>query len=168
MNILAIDQSITCTAYCYFESGKLLSFGCIKTKITDGSLHDRCYKISKKLKRLKKDKELDNKVIVCVREGLAFGNTPGNATRDLATLVGYIQSDLGEMLEVAPTSVKKFATGKGRWAGDNKQPMIDALPAQIREDFTSAGYKKTTGLSDLADAYFIGKYFVENNKGEDF
>ena len=162
MNILAIDQSITCTAYCYFELGKLLSFGCIKTKISDGSLHDRCYKISKKLKMLKKEKELDDKVVVYVREGLAFGNTPGNATRDLATLVGYIQSDLGEMLEVAPTSVKKFATGKGN---ADKQKMYETFTRTQGVDLMKAFDQQTLNnpITDIVDSYYIMRAGYENS-----
>lgn len=160
MNMIALDQSITCTAYCYFEEGKLLSFGCIKTSAGTGSLHDRCYLIAKKLKRIRAGKEEISGEVTCVREGLAMGNTKGNSGKDLAMLVGYIQSDLGPMKEVSPTALKKFATGKGT---ASKQDMVNALPADVLKTFKEAGYKKTTGLTDLADAYFVGRYFIDQN-----
>lgn len=92
-------------------------------------------------------------------EGLAFGIS-GNATRDLAGLlftiinVLKIQQPKINVVVVAPTQVKKRATGSGK---AKKPEMIEALPEHVKKIFTDAGFKKTTGLSDLADAYWIAR-----------
>lgn len=104
-------------------------------------------------------------------EGLAFGMR-GNVTRDLGGLQFVIIAHLQEVMNkfvdiVAPTSVKKFATGSGR---AKKEDMIENLPSEIHTYFINLGVKKTTGLSDLADAYWIAKciedkYIKEDNNG---
>lgn len=158
-HILAIDQSITCTAWCVLEEGQLSHFGCIKTKPKDGSLYTRVRIILNALWKVYDGMHIHT---LCCREGLAFGNSNSNASRDLAYLVGAIEANVTrECLEVPPSTLKTFATGYGK---ADKQQMIDALPEEVRQQFLEAGFKKTTGLADLADAYFIGKYFYNKEK----
>jgi Holliday junction resolvasome RuvABC endonuclease subunit len=59
---------------------------------------------------------------------------------------------------VVPGTVKKFATGSGK---ATKEEMIDSLPKHVREYFDALGVKKTTGLADLTDAYFIAKHYKD-------
>lgn len=154
----SIDQSIACTGWCYFESGELIDFGCVKTSKETGSLHERMTNVCSKLVL---SAPSDWVRIEFCREGLGFGGSKSNASRDLAYLVGGIELIFGiAFKEVPPTTLKKFATGSGR---ADKQDMIDALPEDVRTRFLEAGYKKSTGLADLADAYWIGKYFIEKD-----
>ncbi len=105
-------------------------------------------------------------------EGLAFGMR-GNVTRDLGGLqfviIAHLQEVKNKLVDiVAPTSVKKFATGSGR---AKKEDMIESLPSEIHTYFINLGVKKTTGLADLADAYWIAKcvedkYKEKNNETE--
>lgn len=93
-------------------------------------------------------------------EGLAFGMR-GDATRDLAGLQFTIINALRERPDqipvkiISPKTLKKFATESGK---ANKVEMIERLPKNIREQFEKAGFKKTTGLADLADAYWLAAY----------
>ena len=154
--IFALDQSIACSAWCLFKDKNLAEFGCIKTKKDDGSLFERVGHVTINLFDAAKCNW--SNTLFC-REGLGFGGSNSNASRDLAYLVGAIETVFGEQFkEVAPTALKKFATGSGK---ADKQDMINALPEDIKQKFLDAGFKKTTGLSDLADAYFIGKYFMQ-------
>jgi Holliday junction resolvasome RuvABC endonuclease subunit len=97
-------------------------------------------------------------------EGLAFSMT-GNATRDLAGLQFCIITKIKFILEkeitiVAPPTLKKFATGSGK---ANKNDMIAALPQEISDYFTKEKkIKKTKGLTDVTDAYFLACYLVDN------
>ncbi len=100
-------------------------------------------------------------------EGLAFGMR-GNVTRDLGGLqfviIAHLQEVKGKSIEIlAPTTVKKFATGSGR---AKKEEMIDSLPNDVHERFVGLGVKKTTGLGDLADAYWIAKCAEHNYKNK--
>ena len=157
--LLAIDQSLRCTAWCIFEGEQLDSlaaFGCIKTAKGDGTLFDRINIISSAVYNLY---ECTWETTTLCREGLSFGGM-GNATRDLAQLVGAIENECGKAFsEVSPKSVKKFATGSGN---ATKEDMIAALPDKVSSKFKEQGYKKSTGLADLADAYFIGRYHIHN------
>ncbi|MGY2463238.1 hypothetical protein [Vreelandella sulfidaeris] len=51
---------------------------------------------------------------------------------------------------IAPTALKKAATTSGR---ADKQMMLDAVPADDREQLSKIG--KTKGRYDLADAYHL-------------
>lgn len=159
---LGIDQSITATAWCKLNAeGELLEFDVIKTMVKRDcrfDLHRRVSIISDRVLEAAAGCDF------LTREGLAFGGK-GNASRDLAYLVGGIERECGAFYEIAPPSLKKFATGSGR---AEKDEMVAALPNDVKQQFLDAGYLKTTGLRDLADAYFIGLYFVNkyNEGGE--
>ena len=59
-----------------------------------------------------------------------------------------------------PNTVKKVATGKGK---ADKQELYEALPLKPQALFSEKmGLKKTTGLYDLTDAYWIGVATQEN------
>lgn len=108
-----------------------------------------------------------NKIERVVFEDLAFG-ARGDATRNLAGLLFVLIQVLLEYntiyglnigLEVvAPTSLKKFATKSGK---ADKTQMVAALPKDVLKQFADAKFKKTTGLTDLADAYWLSQYEKE-------
>ena len=53
---------------------------------------------------------------------------------------------------ITPGTVKKQATGDGK---AQKPAIFAALPSEFRTKIVDAGYKKTTGMYDIADAYWI-------------
>ncbi len=155
MKILGLDQSFNCSGYTIFEEDNTMSsFGVIKVEKTIENIFDRALTIALKVCNIIEENEITNVNI----EGLAFGMR-GDATRDLAGLQFTILTmvkhkyPLITIKIIAPNSVKKFATGSGK---ASKQEMIDALPEDIKKQFTDKNFKKTTGLADLADSYFIG------------
>lgn len=100
-------------------------------------------------------------------EGLAFAKF-GNATRDLAGLQYAIINNLRfismrDVKIISPNALKKYATGKGNV---KKQEMVDFLPDNVLNSF-QALYKKSTGLYDVADAYWIAKYVLEQRTKEE-
>ncbi|TFG97007.1 hypothetical protein E4H12_09710 [Candidatus Thorarchaeota archaeon] len=98
-------------------------------------------------------------------EGLAFSKF-GDATRDLAglqfTLVNYLRHshsyDESNLIIITPNELKKFATTKGN---AKKEQMVDSLPKNVLESFQKQNYKKTTGLYDVTDAYWIARFVLE-------
>jgi Holliday junction resolvasome RuvABC endonuclease subunit len=99
-------------------------------------------------------------------EGLAFG-IRGSATRDLAGLqymiVCLIRHRTGRDAKIiAPLTLKKFATGSGK---ASKKDMVAAIPPEVvlymKEE---KGLKTTTGLTDVADAYFLAKFMYREQQ----
>lgn len=156
--VLGIDQSFTKTALCLFDySGELQNFHVIKTKGgKDTSWEKRMVGIVEELDKFTKD----NEVSIVVLEGLSTGRNTV-MSRPLAGLFYYICAYLYQRgityHNVSPKEVKKFAV-----KGDaDKEDMVNALPEDIKNMFLER-YSKSTGLTDLADAYFIGKTFFKN------
>lgn len=153
MKILGIDQSYTSTGIVLLNEGALLK----AHKFAGNKEMNRfgqAYEIAIHLAGIVDEFEPD----VIAIEGLAFGMR-GNVTRDLGGLqfviISHLQEVKGREVEIiAPTSAKKFATGSGR---AKKEDMIDSLPESVYSYFIGLGVKKTTGLGDLADAYWIAK-----------
>jgi crossover junction endodeoxyribonuclease RuvC len=153
--ILGIDQSYTSSGLCLVdETGTLLEFERYKSYATMDT-YARALAVALHIcDYITKHKPTEIKL-----EGLAFG-IRGNATRDLAglifTIINVVQMKHPGMKYkvVAPTSVKKKATGSGK---AKKVDMIAALPEYIRTKFEESGVKKTTGLGDLADSYWISQ-----------
>jgi hypothetical protein len=95
-------------------------------------------------------------------EGLAFGNSIGNSSRDLAGLQYTIVASLlqyGILPEnikiIAPTSLKKFATGNGK---ADKKMMFDAIPDKQLQQKIADKYKITKGRYDITDAHWLFLY----------
>jgi len=140
----------------------------------DEIIHRECFKANKDMNRFAQAHEIATYLELLINtyspdiiaiEGLPFGMR-GNVTRDLAGLqfviIAHIQAVNNKCVEIIPpTSVKKFATGSGK---AKKNEMIEALPNHVLESFLELGVKKTTGLSDVCDGYFILKTALRNIK----
>jgi len=154
---MGIDQSFSCTGIVVFDGNDyMIHHQTIKTKKEEGSIFKRSLIITNNIIDLIKLYGVDRINI----EGLAFGNMPGNATRDLACLQGVIITKILDVLGkecniIPPKTVKKIATGNGN---ASKSDMIASLPEKILEEFKLKGYRKTTGMADVTDAFFIGKF----------
>ena len=161
MVYIGIDQSLSSSAYCIIEDDNMIEFGTIKTKKEDGDTFFRINQIVSNLKSII-IKFPNAKISI---EGLSFGNSIGNSSRDLAGLqnviINHFRYDLNidDILIIAPTSVKKFATESGK---AKKSEMVAALPEDVRAEFKKS-FKVSTGLYDLADAYYIAKFNQSKN-----
>jgi Holliday junction resolvasome RuvABC endonuclease subunit len=158
MKTMGIDQSYNSTGIVILENGKMICaerFQSDNKKDRFGQAHQIALHIASVIDKFKPD--------TIAIEGLAFG-MKGNVTRDLGGLQFVIVAHLQEVKKqhveiIAPLTVKKYATDNGR---AKKEDMINSLPQIVLNEFTDMGLKKTTGLSDLADAYWIAK--VAENK----
>lgn len=152
---LGFDQSYTNSGFCVIDgTGNVLDFGTFKSsKLMD--VYDRASQIATFII----GKVEQHKISGVNLEGLAFG-IRGDATRDLAgllfTLVTTLRAKTAVQIQIIPpTTLKKFATGTGK---SDKSVMISSVPTDILEKFTDANFKKTTGLADVCDAYWLAKY----------
>jgi len=160
--ILCLDQSMTCSGIVIVENTSMIHFECIKTSKHDGSEVVRMSILTTRIIELFEQHGCDE--IVC--EALSFGSI-GNATRLLGGLLYTLEVKLLEkhgidgIVKVAPTQLKKFATGSGK---AKKQDMLAAVPDDIAEQFLAAGYLKSKGLYDLCDSYHIAMWRIEQLK----
>ncbi len=167
MKVLGIDQSFTSSGLVFLNEGVLVEahkFCADKNTNRFAQAYEIALHIGEYIDTYNPD--------VIAIEGLAFGMR-GNVTRDLGGLqfviIAYLQEVKNKLVDIiAPTSVKKFATGSGR---AKKEDMIESLPSDVHSYFIKLGVKKTTGLADLADAYWIAKcveykYNEKNNNNE--
>lgn len=160
--ILGIDQSFTNSGIVLLDdvNDEVLHAECFSTT-PDEDIFSRAWKISEHIVKLVSQLNPDMIAI----EGLAFG-TRGSATRDLGGLqfliVSKLQCQHNRKVEIiSPRTVKKNACGKG---GATKSDVINSLPQNIQNYFKTLGYKKTKGLADLADAFWIAKSYSLNTK----
>jgi Holliday junction resolvasome RuvABC endonuclease subunit len=157
MKIVSVDQSFCNCAVVFLNDGAIADFKIIKSDKTQ-DIFERAHYITNQLINITNLYKPDHVAL----EGLSLSNF-GNATRDLAGLQFVIVSMLRfyhgyNIIIIPPKTVKKIATGNGNASKDD---MIEHLPKIVREEFAAIGYKKSTGLKDLADAYWIGIACVE-------
>lgn len=155
MKVLGIDQSYACTGLVICEDEEIIHGEVYKTT-TENDTFMRSYLIAAHIAKVAKKFEVD----YIMMEGLSYA-ARGDVTRDLAGLMYTIVVKLNvvqryELEIIPPTTLKKFASGYGF---AKKENMIDALPDAAREYFESLGVKKTTGLADLADAYWLSQMY---------
>jgi Holliday junction resolvasome RuvABC endonuclease subunit len=157
MHTLGLDQSYNNSGFVIYNGEELVTFFTFKTaKAID--IYDRARQVAQIVIDTVKAHSIETVNI----EGLAFGGK-GDATRDLAGLIFTIittirNSGLKVTVNIIPpTTLKKFATGSGK---SDKALMITAVPGDVLSKFLAAGYKKTTGMADLCDAYWLSQYKV--------
>jgi Holliday junction resolvasome RuvABC endonuclease subunit len=156
MRYLGIDQSYRSTGIVIIENDIIIHCERYVTNI-DNDVYARADELATHIKSI----ALRFNPTKIGLEGLSFGST-GNVTRDLGgllfTIILYLRHSGFYPKVIAPPTVKKLATGSGR---AKKEQIIESLPTNVRGEFDALGVKKTTGLSDLADAYWIAKAVSE-------
>lgn len=152
MQFCGIDQSFTKTGLVITDQDNNIIVAKLICSNPSDDIFLRAWKISEGVSEVITKYKPD---IIGI-EGLAF-SMRGNATRDLAglqfTIVNRIRFIQGlSVVIVSPLTIKKVATGKGH---AKKDDMVHALPAESLQYFLDQGAKKSTGLMDLTDAYWI-------------
>jgi len=160
MILMSIDQSLSSTGVMIWGK-ELLWF-----RLTSSKEEDVTTRITSITKQLK-DLCLKHNVTDIVIESLPYGIN-STSVRPLAGLYYCISTMCKDLRipfnEANVTGVKKLATGSGK---AKKADMIDAFinaAPELHEGITSKNIRKTTGLADLADAYWIGVYHRSKTK----
>lgn len=152
--VMGVDQSMTSTGIVVGGQGMVDFMDVFSTssdKTDDLSDFKRCMKIRDAIIKVAETYMVEKVYI----EGLSF-NAPGNSNRQLAGLLYTIVTTLiekgFEVQVVAPTTLKKSATGKGN---ANKDQMFEYLPDMIKEQVNEFPKK---ARDDVADAYWLCMY----------
>lgn len=151
---MGIDQALGITGIVITDENKnLVFYEYLKTNKDDyETKFHRMESISTRIVDVA-DKYMPKNIFI---EGLPFNNRQSNNTRDLAGLQAIIFRDLIKKHVtpqiITPKACKKNATGNGR---ADKEDMKNALPEDVLEAFYATGAKKTTGIYDLTDAYWL-------------
>jgi len=159
---MGIDQSYTSTGVVVLNHDKeIIATRIISTAPADGDAFQRSWSIINEIQNLVKIYAPETIGL----EGLAYAKF-GDATRDLAGLqFGIVHRlrfvDDQHLVIVTPNELKKFGSGKGN---ADKKKMVDSLPKAVLKYFEAQGYKKTKGLYDITDAYWIARYVLEKTK----
>lgn len=149
-----IDQSLTKTGIVIYDcdSDVMIHYEIIETKLNKADALDSYKRVNEIASRIEFLCDLYSVESVRI-EGLSYGSV-GQATRTLAGLHYVIVDRLMrasiDVAVIAPTQLKKAATGSGR---ADKQQMLDAVSKIDRDEFEKIG--KTKGRFDLADAYHL-------------
>lgn len=150
MTTIGIDQSYTCTAMYVLDGDKNPMITISSSK--DDDIYTRANHIASSVVQFANEYKPE----VIRIEGLAFGGK-GNSTRDLAGLQMLIIVELRKAgyspIIIPPTTLKKASAKSG---AASKEDMYNALPQSIKDRLV--GYKKTKGLYDLVDAYWLAVY----------
>jgi len=144
MITLGIDLSLTGTGCVVMKSGKMVSNKLIKSKPSGGRPIDELNRIIK----IRDEIEISDAKIAVI-EGLAFMARNTTSLIQLSALNYFVREKLSILnipfVIVAPTSLKKFVTGKGN---SPKDLMLLATYKKYGEYFTN---------DNLCDAYGLAK-----------
>ena len=162
MTVLSIDQSLSASGIIVWHNGVPQHLEVIKTPTGDEVII-RIIEIIRQLRDIIRTYKVD--ILVC--ESLPFGMN-STSVRPLAALFYFLQylciNEEVTFTESHVTKTKKLATGRGN---AKKADMILAFEEDNNELFEVAvakNYKKTTGLADIADSYWIYKLHEKENE----
>lgn len=154
--VIGVDQSFTSSGVCVIDGGEATRLYTIKTSSENGDTFARANLVATKIATAIGEHGAS---LICL-EGLAFSKF-GNATRDLAGLQYAVivllryKYNFEHIIIIPPNELKKFATGHGNASKDD---MVGALPPHIDKNIRDQNYKKSTGLYDVTDAYWLARY----------
>jgi len=168
MNICGIDQSFTNTGIIIFnyDTEEIVALKLLKSTKKDGqrefSPEERIFALNEAIQNY----ILEYNCEYVFLEGLSL-NSNSRTMRDLAGLYYVIKSTFygngTPCYHVPPKSVKAFALN----GNAKKEEMFEIIPDEDKEKIIETKAKKTTGLYDLSDAYWIGKFGLNRLKNDE-
>lgn len=159
MRYIGIDLALRSTGLCFIDEDGKISVDTVQTFKTSSLIEDINSATTLVTQRVRGFNCKGYKPQIVI-ESPSMASL-GSATRTLARVYGAVLYSLSthgykDILEVAPTTLKKFATGSGK---ASKQEMIDALSPEALLLINRQGTKRAK--SDAADAYWLARYGQE-------
>ena len=180
MTIVGIDYSITSPAICVFKGDNFTLENCTFYSLSDHRIDDFPtfnFRLHQKqyLHDTERFRQIAEWACDCIRDGGTdlvgiedYSMGSKGKVFNIAENCGMLKYTLweqGHIFEtVAPTVVKKFATGKGN---SDKEKMYAQFVADTGFDLKhriQPNRKLGAPTTDLIDAYYICKYFVDKQK----
>ena len=177
MNKAGIDYAISTPAICISENNELFWYFFTDVKKQVGPYSNNIFGIHYSQSFFEKDLErfdwLSEQVIQLLKkqsvsqvqlEGYSM-NSKSSRIFQIGENTGILKKKLKDnffpFYVIAPTSIKKFATGKGN---SNKEEMVSAFVNEINFDIFETLSQNTIKkpLEDIVDSYFILKYTDSN------
>ena len=159
--MISIDQSLSSSGVVVWEEGEPYRYLALQTDKSLSEVERLAY-IEERLLELFLTYTPKRVVI----EGLSYGSI-SSSVRVLAGLYYLILLHLFRLnipvSIVPPSALKKFATGSGR---AKKKDMFEALPEDIKKELMLQFKTLKSGRGDVTDAYWLGKYDIENGESK--
>lgn len=151
--VMGIDPSLCgCAVMVLDADGVILANEIIKSSPSGGMVGNRMARIHEMVGKIKAIVDVFIPTAICL-EGYSLGsNMPGVSDRvEFGGLLRYVlwRSER-RVIEVPPTTLKKFVTGKGAFPGGGKVPLIVALTSKYGVQFKSDDAYDAYGLARLA------------------
>jgi len=154
-HVIGIDPSLSATGVIVLDdAATLIAHKVVTSKPSGPLVGARMERIQAMCRTIKEMVEEYRPDVICL-EGYSLGtNMPGVSSRvEFGGLLRYVLWSGGwRLVEVAPTTLKKFVTGKGAWKGGGKTPMIVALTSRYGVQF---------GTDDEYDAYGLARMALQ-------
>jgi len=147
--VVGIDPSLSSSGIIVINrEGQIVSNQTIKSPPSGSLLVDRMLRIEKIVREVMQIVSAASPSVICIEAYSLGSNMPGVAARvELGGLLRYaLFRATTKIYEVAPTTLKKWATGKGNCEG--KIPVVVALMKRYQVEFSS---------DDLYDAYALAR-----------
>jgi Holliday junction resolvasome RuvABC endonuclease subunit len=130
------------------------------------SEEERIYKLSSMTSSMVEHEMKEGHDVLVAIEGYSFGST-GMRLFQIAENTGLLKNMLWlrgvDFKIVAPTTVKKIATGKGN---SQKQVVYDSFCTEtglnLHDIFGFKSNKAVNPISDIADGYWLARWRMEN------
>lgn len=154
--VVGLDMSLSSTGMMVLdEAGSIAHQESIASPRIGGSVRQRITRYTTTVSAIyKRLAGMDDLHCICI-EGYSFGSK-GQAVLDLAEFGGLIRAMLCQHFggtpihEVAPSNLKKWATGKGAFKGGGKTPMVVAIMNRYKVDFQTDDEFDAYGLARMA------------------
>lgn len=160
--VIGIDPSLTSTGLVILsDDGEMADHRLIRSDPSGGKCADRMKRIETMTREIKTVVEVYEPVIVCIEHYTLGQNTPGTSDRiEFGGLLRYVLWSCGHCpIEVNQSTLKKWATGKGRFPpGSGKTPMIVSITSRYGVQLAS---------DDEIDAYALARVAFQIAKFEE-
>lgn len=159
--VVGIDPSLTATAVCWLNEGEKMTEVTIYSSKPAKGLYDRMERYRRLISSIVCSVDVESFIML---EGYSYGSR-GRAILDMAEFGGLLREALmgfGRVIEVPPTVLKKFVTGKGN---ASKTAMVAAITKRWGVQFDTDDEYDAFGLAKVGAAV-LGWEKVNKFQGE--